>query len=49
MEPQAIADQVSLTHTVKHDNFAVYDDERINKLLPILSRIAFKGYKAKNW
>lgn len=47
MEPQAMTEQVSLTHTVKHDIFTVYDDERIRQVLTNLIKNSLKATKPK--
>lgn len=47
MEPQAITDQVSLSHTAKNDIFAEYDDERIKQVLTNLIKNSLKATKPK--
>ncbi|MDE1770398.1 MAG: HAMP domain-containing histidine kinase [Thaumarchaeota archaeon] len=43
MQPQAISDNVSLTHDVKNDVYAFYDDDRIKQVLTNLIKNSLKA------
>jgi len=47
MVPQAITDNIELTHNVKEDIYALYDDERITQVLTNLIKNGLKAVQPK--
>ncbi|MEX0911611.1 MAG: ATP-binding protein [Nitrosopumilaceae archaeon] len=47
MAPQAITDQIELTHNAKEDIYALYDDERITQVLTNLIKNSLKAVQPK--
>ena len=47
MTPQAIADQIELTHNAKEDIYALYDDERISQVVTNLIKNSLKAVQPK--
>jgi len=47
MAPQAISDQVELTHNLKGDSYALYDEERIQQVLANLIKNSIRAVQPK--
>ena len=47
MAPQAISDQVELTHNLKGDGYALYDEERIQQVLANLIKNSIRAVQPK--
>jgi len=47
MAPQAMTDQIELTHNAKEDIYALYDDERISQVLTNLIKNGLKAVQPK--
>lgn len=47
MQPQAVADQIKLTHNLDHDIYAYYDEERIMQVLTNLIKNSLKATSVK--
>ena len=47
MAPQAITDQIELTHNLKEDRYALYDEERIQQVLGNLIKNSLKAVQPK--
>lgn len=47
MAPQAISDQIELTHNLKEDAYALYDEERIHQVLANLIKNSIRAVQPK--